>query len=171
MDEKTKKNAIYIKAALSGVAVGLVIFMMYLFAERDSRAGEDYRQYYAPLVKALENFKTNLASLYGRAEELAGSTAEASLEQKREFIEIVRSNIRQCDASVKSFDDTVAPMSARKTRNDMIDFFNSARSLLVRLEKTVDGKLKNGELAAELAAIEDDLEKLSRKQISGFTYY
>ncbi|HBC75613.1 MAG: hypothetical protein A2008_08760 [Candidatus Wallbacteria bacterium GWC2_49_35] len=169
--KENNKNSIYFKAALSGLAVGLIVFMGYLFFERDKNSGDEYKDFYTPLVRALEQFKTNLAAIYGQAEEIASSTTEITLERKKEFIAILHSNMNQCDKSIKRFDDNFVPVSARASRDDMIEFFNSARALLERIEKALTGPLKGDELKTEFSAIEDDLEKLSRKQISGYTYY
>jgi hypothetical protein len=62
-------------------------------------------------------------------------------------------------------------MSAKSSKNDMISFFNRARGLLERIDKTLNSGLKTEILETEFKDIEDQLEKISHIKISGYIYY
>ncbi len=170
-DKKENRNAVYIKAALSGIAVGLIIFMIYLFNERDKKSGESYKDYYKPLVTAIENFKINLAGIYEKAEAMALQTEEVDLGQKIELSAIIKANINECDKNIKRLNSDFVPLSAKPSKNDMISFFNRARAFLERIDKTLNSGLKPEILKTEFNDIEDQLVKISLIKISGYTYY
>jgi predicted ATP-grasp superfamily ATP-dependent carboligase len=170
-EKKVNKNAVYIKAALSGIAVGLIIFMFHLFNERDKESSESYKDYYKPLVTAIENFKINLAEIYKRAETMALQTEEIDFSHKIELTDIIKSNINECDKNIKRLNSDFVPMSAKSSKNDMISFFNRARGLLERIDKTLNSGLKTEILETEFKDIEDQLEKISHIKISGYIYY
>ncbi len=169
--EAKKESSIYLKAALAGIAGGIIICMVYLFAERDREAADGYRDYYKPLVASIENFKKSMADIYTQAETVALATEEVSFEVRRELIAIINTNIRECDKSVARLNSDFVPISARNAQKDMIAFFDRSRALLERIVKALETGVKKEALAAEFDIIGNELEKLSLTQISGYTYY
>ncbi len=165
------QKAVYIKTALSGITIGLIIFMIYLFNERDKKAAEDYRNYYQPLAAAIENFKTNLARIYMQVETDALQTGEIEYGVRMELAQIVKANINECDKNIKKLNSDFVPLSAKKTKNDMVLFFARARGLLISIEKTINGGSSKKITGPELESIENELELISHIQISGYTYY
>ncbi len=171
LKNNANKNAVYLKAMLSGIAFGLIVFMFYLFNERDKKSAESYINYYKPLVTAIENFKINLAEIYERAETMALQTEEIDLSLKIELNDIIKSNINQCDKNIKRLNSDFVPSGAKSSKNDMISFFDRARGFLERIDNNINSGLKPEILEAEFKDIEEQLEKISRVKISGYTYY
>jgi len=169
--EAKKETSIYLKAALAGIAGGIIICMVYLFAERDREAADGYRDYYKPLVASIENFKKSMAMIYTQAEAAALATEETSLEARRELLALINTNIRECDKSVARLNSDFVPISAKSAQKDMIAFFERSRALLEKIAKALEAGKKEEKLVAEFDRIGTELEKLSLTQISGYTYY
>lgn len=162
------------KTLLIGFVMGIIIFMIYLFNERDKEETSVYINYYSSLVQSIENLKSNMIDIYYNIKDIVLSTLEVSLDEKVEIMSIIDSNINQCKQCIKNVENVVTPFNALATKNDIISFFNDAIYIFENfknvLTKKFNQKNSNLNFDEDLSSLEDKLEIITKKKISGYTY-
>ncbi|MEZ7890682.1 MAG: hypothetical protein QMC67_02945 [Candidatus Wallbacteria bacterium] len=168
-DNKPKKDInLILKAGFLGILAGLLIFIIFLFINRENESSDEYLYYFGGIITSIDNFNAHIPAIYEQAGNIIkkvkiNSTDEVTLKEREELYFVIAENINACKYTKKEIDKIIAPISAEKTKKDMIVFFDQAQKCLEDIKNCVTSGHQN-----ELDNIKQTIEKLSKAKIRGY---